>query len=294
MKKTVGIVIVNYNGENYQNECIQSILDSSYSDYFIIIVDNNSKDNSMQMLKEFNDDRIVSIYEKENWGVAKGNNIGIKKSLELGCEYTLLLNNDTVLKKDTIQILFEQMSENKVAVPLILYNDTDLIWYGGGEFLKYKCTTKHINQKKEKCSVQYCDYYEYAPTCCMLINNEVFNTIGLMDEKYFMYFDDTDFCMRLKKNGIPIRFCKESEIYHKVSLSTGGDMSKVSIYYQNRNRFYFYNKYNDYYPKVSFLYFNITRLIKYCMGILKHNNSVYIRKAIKDYYAGKMGRCNDL
>lgn len=290
----IGIVIVNYNGENYQNECILSILKSSYDNYRIIVVDNMSTDNSMSMLEKINDDRIIKIYEKENWGVAKGNNIGIRKSKEIGCQYTLLLNNDTVLERDTIKLLVEKMKTNLVVVPLILFYNTDKIWYGGGRFVKYKCVTDHINIKKKRDGVEFKDKYDYAPTCCMLINNSVFNEVGYMDENYFVYFDDSDFCMRLKMHKIVIGFCKESVIYHKVSMSTGGKKSKISAYYENRNRYYFYKKYKNYFPYISFLYLHITRIIKYVYGEIKNTNDKYIKKAIKDYYQGKMGKCLDL
>lgn len=293
-KPLIGIVLVNYNGEKYQNECVQSILDSSYKNYRIIIVDNNSTDKSMLLLNKFDDDRIVCIYEDENGGVAKGNNIGIKKSMELGCSYTLLLNNDTVLNRDTIEKLYLGMGEQKVAVPLILFYNTDLIWYGGGEFVRYKCVTKHLYYAKSFKSISYSDFYNYAPTCCMLIDNTIFEQIGYMDENYFLYFDDADFCIRLLKNGIKIKFCRDSILFHKVSLSTGGKVSKISVYYENRNRYYFYNKHKDFFSSISYLYFNTTRYIKYIIGLVKNSNDRLIFKAIQDYKCGNMGRNTEL
>ena len=128
----------------------------------------------------------------------------------------------------------------------------------------------------------------------MLIKNSIFKKIGFMDENYFIYFDDTDFCFRLKLAGIKIGFINNAFIYHKVSLSTGGSKSKISVYYENRNRFYFRKKFNKYFGIFSFLYIWSTRKIKYCLGTMKKNNSIIIKKAMKDFKNKKMGRSDDL
>lgn len=292
--KKVGIVIVNYNGGKYQNECIKSLLNASYENIEIIIVDNGSEDNSMQMLDAFPSKKIHRIYLNENFGVAKGNNIGIKKSIELDCNYTLLLNNDTVVNAEFLSKLLEKTKIYSIVVPKIYFYGTNKIWYGGGVFNKIKATNIHLNYGEEDFNIKYNDYYEYAPTCCMLINNSIFEKVGLMDEKYFLYFDDADFCFRLKLAGIKIGFCVDSIIYHKVSLSTGGNQSKISVYYGNRNRFYFRKKYEQYFGIFSYLFIKITRKIKYISGVLKKNNNILIKKAIRDYKQGKMGRCDDL
>ena len=92
--ESVGIVIVNYNGEAYQNECIKSLYQMKYSNFKIIVVDSGSTDNSLIILKEQFPEVIV-LEQFDNVGVAKGNNIGINYSIKLGMNYTLLLNNDT-------------------------------------------------------------------------------------------------------------------------------------------------------------------------------------------------------
>ena len=294
MEKSIGIVIVNYNGEKYQNDCIDSILKSKYDNYKIIIVDNKSTDNSMKMLDSYKTDKIIKIYNNDNYGVAKGNNIGINKSIELGCEYTLLLNNDTILNDNVIPELIKNTINYDVIVPKIYFWSTNKIWYGGGSFVRLKCINKHLHFNQEDNGIKYKKEYSYAPTCCMLIKNSIFKKIGFMDENYFIYFDDTDFCFRLKLAGIKIGFINNAFIYHKVSLSTGGSKSKISVYYENRNRFYFRKKFNKYFGIFSFLYIWSTRKIKYCLGTMKKNNSIIIKKAMKDFKNKKMGRSDDL
>lgn len=276
----VGIVIVNYNGEQFQNECIASLLESVYKDFKIIIVDNGSTDNSMQKLSDFKTDKIVTIYNKENLGVASGNNIGIKESISLGCEYTLLLNNDTVVEPDFLLKLIET-KKDIVSPKINFYIDKNKIWFYGGKFKKFKGTVKHFSYGKEKeKKISKC---KYAPTCCLLIKNSIFDKIGLFDERYFLYYDDVDFCYRLMKNKINIWLCNNSVIYHKVSMSSGGTASPMSVYYNNRNRLFFIKKMKINF--IAYLYSLITRKI-----IIFLKKDKWVKQALIDYKNGVTGR----
>ncbi len=290
-KYSIGIVIVNYNGASYQNDCIESILNSTYQNFKIIVVDNASTDNSMELLKTIKDDRIVPIYLKENSGVVGGNNVGVKKSIELGLDATLLLNNDTILKENTIENLVKNLDEENVVAPLIYYwTKKDVFWYAGGGFDKFRGITKHHYLKKKDEGQKLKEYVDYASTCCLLVKNDVFGKIGFFDSVYFMYFDDTDFVMRLKMKGIKIKLEPSAKMYHKVSLSTGGEGSLLSTYYMTRNRFFFIKRYKSefYWTAYAFTYW--TRKIKYWKGLFTKSNDRCIKKAFKDYKAGKMGK----
>lgn len=287
----VGIVIVNYNGAKFQNECIASIFQSDYKDYFIIVVDNASTDNSVELLNEFKDDRLIVVGLNENCGVAKGNNVGIQKSIELGCSYTLLLNNDTVVEESFLSNML--LCGEAIVSPKIYYFGTNKIWYCGGKFQRIKGTAIHLNYRIEDNGKLESRYYEYAPTCCLLVKNEVFQKIGMIDENYFLYFDDTDFCYRAKKNGYKIWVETSSVIYHKVGFSTGGDASPIMIYYLNRNRFYYIDKFKLGLFTKLFCY--ASRYIKILKSkIKKTDDAYYIKLAINDYKNGKMYRRDDL
>lgn len=296
MSMQIGIVIVNYNGAKYQNECIDSILSSSFQNFKIIIVDNHSKDDSMALLDRFHDERIIRIYLEDNLGVAEGNNVGVRKSIELGMDATLLLNNDTVLQKDTIEKLVDSLKDNEdVVAPLIMYwSDKSKIWYGGGYFNRKRGITVHSYIKEQLDKQNFDDYVEYSSTCCLLVRNTVFAKVGLFDSKYFMYFDDTDFMMRLNISKIKIRFNHEAVMYHKVSLSTGGEGSKLSTYYCNRNRFYFIKKYKNQFSKTAYLFSYWSRKFKYVKSFFTKSNDRCIRKAYLDYKSGHMGRCDNI
>lgn len=289
------IVIVNYNGAKYQNECIDSILASDYQDFRIIVVDNASTDNSMELLNEFKDGRIEKIFAGDNLGVAEGNNIGIRRSIEMGAEATLLLNNDTVIPPNTIGKMVAYLNKDQVVTPKIYYwGDKNVLWYGGGHFDMQKGNNEHDFLKCVDDNLDIADYCDYSPSCCLLVKNKVFEEIGLIDPIYFMYYDDADFCMRLKIRGIPIRIAKDACMYHKVSLSTGGSDSKFVVYYMSRNRFYFLKKFRAQFGIKPYLFAKYSRYVRYIQGVLKHDNRRYIRRGMRDFRKGNMGRCDNL
>ncbi len=292
-KQTIGVVIVNYNGEKYQNECIDCILKQTYNNYRIIVVDNKSKDNSMNMLDRYGD-KVIKIYNESNLGITEGNNIGIKKSIELGCEYTLLLNNDTLFEDDLFEKLIQKSKEYSIVVPKIYFFNSSNIWYVSGYYSKIRCTSKHrFFMQKEKQNM-YKDYCDYSPTCCMLLKNDVFDKVGFMDNDYFLYYDDTDFCMRLKNKGYRIGIVNNIRFYHLVSMSSGKS-SKTSIYYMFRNKLIFMKK-----NKTNFFFFFrwMNRVLSNIKLILfwitdKEKYSICL-KAYKDFKNKNYGRCDDL
>ena len=276
----IGIVIVNYNGAAYQN-----------TDFEIIVVDSGSKDNSIELLeKDF--PKVHVLKQNENVGVAKGNNIGIEYSLSLQTEYTLLMNNDIEVNEMLLDNLLSVAEDDAVVVPKIYYYEpNDLLWFAGGDFIFNKGLTIHFG-KKELDNGQYDDLkiINYAPTCCMLIKNSIFSKVGKMDENYFMYYDDTDFCLRLMENDIKIIYQPKAIMWHKVSSSTGGEDSPLSVYYNTRNRFYFINKHSKMMPIRVKIYSLISNIVQYIIYPIRCKNDKYIRLALIDYYKGNMGR----
>ena len=287
MTKKVAIVLVNYNGEKFQNECIESIYNMDYKDYDIIIVDNNSSDNSIKIVKKkFKE--VILIETEENNGVAKGNNIGIEYALNNGYEYVLLLNNDTEVDKQMLSKMIEKASENiLVTCKMYYYNPSKKIWYAGGKINWNKGTTTHFGMDEfDDGKYDESKFVEYTPTCCLLIHKSIFEKIGTMDEKYFMYYDDTDFCARVNINGFKIWYESSAKLWHKVSSSSGGEDSPLSIYYCTRNRLYFIEKHCK--NKIILnTFFYTTRTIRYFQYKDKVKRKMML-KGIKDYNNNKM------
>ena len=144
-----------------------------------------------------------------------------------------------------------------------------------------------MNFGKKDEGLHFDDYYAYAPTCCLLIRNEVFADIGMMDEKYFLYYDDTDFMLRANRAGYRVRLCENCAIYHKVSMTTGRAGSQLSVYYVNRNRFYYIKK--NKLGMLPIIYSYISRFFMILMSKFKKTSEwKYIKEAICDYKNGRM------
>ncbi|WP_248464289.1 glycosyltransferase family 2 protein [Pectobacterium versatile] len=263
----VGLVTVLYNGVEVLADFFKSLSSQEFPNYILYVIDNSPDavaiDMSRRLAREYS---IPCVFHKceSNIGVAAGNNIGIKRSIKDGCDYTILLNNDIDFNHNTLSdlISFTRLHNEKLVVPKIYYAGTNRIWMAGGKLSKYKGSTTHRGEGEvDSGAYDSIEYIDYAPTCFMLIDNSVFSTVGFMDEKYFVYYDDTDFVYRATKWGYKICYFPDVLINHKVSISTGGDRSPFSIYYGNRNRFYFINKnYTGLFKYVSLIFFLSSRL----------------------------------
>ncbi|MFW0714231.1 glycosyltransferase family 2 protein [Pedobacter sp. N23S346] len=271
----LGLVTVLYNSDEVLFDFFESLSIQSYQNYHLYIIDNSPSDTTDKIIAElgakFGVEHVIThIKNKNNDGVARGNNQGITLAIHSGCEFVLLLNNDIKISQPHLleKLINCAINENQsLIVPKILYHDTRIIWMAGGDILKYRGYTSHRGENDEDSEKYNLDgYYNYSPTCFMLINKSVFETVGLMDESYFVYYDDTDFIARCLKYKYKIFLKAELEVYHKVAISTGGGSSNFSIYYQNRNRIYFIKKnYNIAVQSIALTYTIVTRLIRYFM-----------------------------
>ena len=241
----IGIVTVLYNSEDVLNDFFRTLAIQTYSNFTLYIIDNASSDRSLEIAKELAsqvDFKCVFFEEKTNWGIAKGNNIGIRAALKDKCDFVLLSNNDIVLKPDTISTLLNGalLRGSGLAVPKIYYYNTNKIWQAGGRFDILRATTPHFGYKEEDHGqFEETKDVQYSSTCFMLIKSEVFDTVGFMNEDYFVYYDDSDFVYRCTMvNNEILTYIPESVLEHKVSYSTQKD-SDFYISMMFRNRIYF-------------------------------------------------------
>ena len=288
----LGVVTVLYQCNDVLEDFFKSISLQSFNDYHLYLIDNSPSaetDNLIVYLVEkYSIAAFTHLKNPENYGVAKGNNQGIELALGNNAEYIILSNNDIDFHQD---YLFEQMVNCAVQkgedmiIPKIFYHGTNKIWMAGGIFINYKGTSATIGDKEpdgEKFNQE--KHFNYAPTCFMLITKKVFDTIGLMDEKYFVYYDDNDFVYRAIKKQFKIYFLPKLEVFHKVSFSTGGAESLFSIYYLNRNRIYFIRK-NFSFPlkQIALAHTIITKSIRYLMYNSDRKKQLF--KSIKDGFS---------
>jgi GT2 family glycosyltransferase len=285
----IGLVTVLYNSNDVLKGFFKSLGSQVNVDYHLYFIDNQNSADTEELVAALNRQYPILGYtyikNTYNAGVATANNQGIKASLNAGTQYTLLLNNDIEFDQPNfLEQMYKKAVDDQEAliIPKILYYDSRKIWMAGGSILEYKGIVSHIGMDHDD-GPEYSKpaYFDYAPTCFMLMDNKIFDDIGTMNEDYFVYYDDTDFLYRAKKAGYRILYMPELIVLHKVSSSTGGSESTFSLFYNHRNRLYFISQYDNLAKKtIAFGYTFFSRLIRY----LNYNKSQReaVNKGLKD------------
>lgn len=299
--KSVSISILNFNGEENTLECIESLkkIDTSRFKLNVIIIDNGGVEKLNMKNDQWRNASLKVIRNEKNLGFSGGSNVAIRHALKEGSDYVIILNNDTYVDKEFIEKLIkiaEKSEENGILVPKIYfapgyefhkgkYKKEELgrvFWYAGGE-MDWNNVIGHHRGVDEVDRGQYetTKETELATGCCMLIKKEVFEKIGLFDDKYYLYYEDADLSMRAKKKGFKIVYVPSSIIWHKNAGSAGGSGSKLQDYYITRNRLFFGINYAPIRAKIA--------LLKESLKILL-TGRYWQRRAIIDFYTGKLGR----
>ncbi len=267
----IGLVTITFNSEDVINGFLESALNQTFQNFIIYIIDNHSQDETESIIKSYDDNRIVFIKNQQNVGVAKANNQGIKLALKENCSQVLIINNDIDFEEKLIEKMLgvqNQKDCSLVAPKMMYFENPDYIWYAGSSFVKKKGYIPIHKGFQQKDVGQFDGVYrvEYAPTCCLLIKKNVFEDVGFMDEKYFVYFDDTDFLYRVFIDGRhKLFFFSDTKFYHKVgSLTRSYQKIKKKEYrgdffikQNTRNHVYFLKKVGGFfsYLFILFLFF---------------------------------------
>ena len=291
----VYIVLVNYNSWQETIECVESILKNNYNNYQIIIVDNDSINNSMSKIIDWAEGKqkivyaehsslkhlsypfkrkpifyvlysvdgivkgrnyivenncenpIIFIQSRKNDGFAAGNNIGIKYAIKKNdFSYIWLLNNDTVIEKNSLNNIFKYAQKKKTGITgsaLMYYKNPSVVQAYGGHINTFFGTGSHIldiDAIDEKLN--------YIVGASFLISREVIDTLGLLPEEYFLYYEETDYCFNAQRHGFKLGVALDSIVYHKEGASTGGSSigktkSEFSDILSLQNRVTFHRKY---------------------------------------------------
>lgn len=240
----IGVVTVTYQSAAVLPDFLRCMAEQTHHEFLLFAVDNASQDDTLRTLRDCSDARLKVIANPDNRGVAEGNNQGIRAALEAGCVSVLLINNDTEFDAALLSQLDEGLGKHQVEMTcpkMMYYNEPKRIWAVGGAFqpwVGYRIT--HLGADEIDCGQHdQPRLVTYVPTCCVLIRKKVFETVGLMDARYFVYVDDVDFMYRAMKAGMKLMYLPEAKLLHKVGGLTGGKDSPFTIRYCTRNRVYF-------------------------------------------------------
>ncbi|MCX6156981.1 MAG: glycosyltransferase family 2 protein [Ignavibacteriae bacterium] len=225
----IGIVIPNFNGVKHLDVCFRSLSEQSYSDFKVLLIDNNSSDDSVEFVKKHYPE-VEAIINPENYGFAKAVNIGINRFLDSGCEYILLLNNDIECDKNFVSEMvkgFVSDDIGSVACKMINYYNRSVI-DSAGDFIKRK-GSPYARGHGEPDNGQY-DNPGYIFGACAgaaLYKSDIFIKVGLFDEDFFAYFEDVDLDLRMQLMGYKCYYTPKAVCYHK-----RGATSKSRIGYE--------------------------------------------------------------
>jgi len=307
---TVFVIILNWNGWKDTIECLESLYSVSYPNYRVVVVDNNSGDDSLARIEEYArgeisvessffphcsrqeslkvteyvreeaedisdlaeevtgkhaylaaNEQLVIIKNEQNFGYAEGNNIGMRYALKAAADYILLLNNDTVVHKDFLTELVRVAEEDDgigaIGPKICFYDAPQVIqstgahvdfWTGRAISLNWETADDPLDSSSTPKLLPV----DYIYGACFLINHRIVEEVGALDPLYFLYGEELDWCMRIRRAGYRIVCDLDSKIWHKGMASTSKD-KHFSQYYLERNRVIYMRKYARTLQFISFL-----------------------------------------
>lgn len=241
----VAVVVLNWNGEEVIQDCLRSLSSVDYPDFEVILVDNGSSDSSVERgIEEF--PSLAIIENRENLGFSEGNNVGLERATQIGAKYALLLNNDTVVSEDFLSLLVSAaQSDPGIAVvgPTICYHESpNLIWSAGGLIDWGRGQTSMIGLNEEDRG-QFGNVprpVDFVTGCALLVAMDVVDQVGGLDPRFFAYFEEVEWCVRMTRAGKKVLHVPKSKIWHKIELEAR-ESSPLVHYYMVRNRLLFLN-----------------------------------------------------
>lgn len=290
----ISIISVNYNEPEETGLFLESVYQSTYHNFEVIIIDNGSERKVNLEIEEAYP-RLKVIHSDKNKGFAGGNNLGIIASQG---EYLIFLNNDTLVPSDFISKIANFMLQTPdagIASPKLIYPNGKIQYAGSVAINPYTARGKRIGRNEE-------DKGQYNHACvtglphgaAMIVRREAIEAAGLMCEDYFLYYEEYDWGLAIGSKGYKLYYFGETHIIHKESMSVGKD-SPLKVYYMNRNRLLFLKRnYKGYtllsgilfyslfaLPKSSLIYLfsgKMTHFKNLWRGVLWHLNKKYVYK----------------
>jgi GT2 family glycosyltransferase len=298
--KRITLVILDYKNKKDTKECIASLTDLVLEDISLSVILVNNDTSEIYQEKEFPSKfPLKVINNKVNNGFSGGSNTGIHEALGEKADYIVLLNNDTVVEKRLLTELLAVITTDEnigLVSPKIYfakgsefhkekYKKEDLgkvFWYAGGIMDWKNVLGKHRGvDDVDHGQFETTEETDFATGCCMMFRARLIKEVGIFDEKYFLYYEDSDFNQRVKKKGYKVMYVPKAVVWHKNAGSTGGSGSALQDYFITRNRLLFGMSYAPLRSKIA--------LLKESLRILR-NGRVWQKVGVKDYYMGKFGK----
>ena len=234
----VTVILVNYGQWELTRKCIDSLNRSSCVDIRITLIDNCSPGPVPSWVTSRRGLRFKRM--KENIGFAGGNNAGFRMSLGDEAEYTFFLNNDAEVLPETVHKLAVYLSENPetgVVAPAVYWkSDPEKLWGAGGKFVKWKMRFEQVALPGKESGPDTGVHVDFVSGCALMIRTDLFNRIEGFREDFFMYYEDADLCRKVVEQDYSVDVLPAETVLHSVASGSGGELSRIAIYFSERNR----------------------------------------------------------
>lgn len=235
-------------------ECLQSLLRDGTDFRGIVVVENGTSENTTQLTPEFPGVRFDRLPENE--GFAGGVNRGLDQARSSwDPEFYFILNNDATVEKGAIGSLVKFMEDHPecgIAAPKILADpEKKILWAAGGEFIAWRFLARNRGQGMKDNGI-YSDPREctFLSGCALMIRRDVIESVGLLDERFFTYAEDLDYCLRAIARGWKLLYVPQAIVYHEGSATSGGEYEPFQSFYRWRNRFLIASKHAGWAQKI--------------------------------------------
>jgi len=241
------VIIINWRQPAMTVECVQAVRQMRAANAELLLIDNGSGDGSVEQLRQaFPDVPLMAL--PENVGFAAAANRGLERASKRGFDYALLLNNDAFPARDMLSHLLEETSPDVALLsPKIFYEQAPRrIWFAGARRHRFLLEMRDTGQGElDGPRWAASRDVEYLLGTGLLVNLEAAETVGWLDECFFMYYEDLDWSIRLSQAGYRLRLVADAHLYHRVSLSAGGVDSPLHRYYLARSSVLFFRRHSD-------------------------------------------------
>jgi len=234
MTPRICIILLNWNGKNNTLECLESLAKVDYSPFTTIVIDNGSTDDSILAIRTAFP-HVPILETGTNLGFAAGNNVGIQWALSKPFEWILLLNNDTIVDPSFLKAFMataEKEPDAKIlGAKIFRYFDPERIDHLGGKWNADNAQFESIASGLLDSANYKSEEVDYVCGAALLMHRSVPETIGLLEARYFLFWEETDFCFRAKRAGFGVKTAPEARIWHKVSASFIGGKSHCHYFW---------------------------------------------------------------
>jgi len=250
------VVILNWNRCDDTIRCVESVQRLRYPRFTVVVVDNGSTDGSPGTLaKRFPGLEVIET--GSNLGYAGGNNAGIHWALRRGADHVLILNNDTIVDPDVLAELTRVAGGDRtigVVGPKVLCEPDRHLIYSCGESQSLWFNVRRIATGQPDRDVgRNPRDVAYVVGCAILVSREFIERVGLLDDVFFAYYDEVDWCFRGRRLGYRVVCAPAAVVYHKGEASSGKGLNPITAYYRTRNWVYFMRKHASAYHWLAFI-----------------------------------------